>query len=126
MATPTATHNPANAVVEEAVRIAAQGQRRASENAQATLQATRKYFDEFSGVSKDLFDLYSATADAGLQVVFDFQNAIFGSSQASLDTYVKLSKDAYARYAELAKKYQATTLKSYQATAKLFENLAAE
>ena len=122
MANPTTATQTATSVVDEAVRIAAGNSRRSTETAQAALQTGRKYFDHASQVNRDLFALYTAGVDAGLQTFVDFQNAALTSSQTLLDTSAGLTKDAFRRWADLARQAQATTFKTYQANAKLLGN----
>jgi hypothetical protein len=115
MANPsTATPPPASAVVDEAVRIAAEGSRRTAETAQATVQAGRRYLDQTSQLNRDLVALWSATAEAGLQTAFDVQNAAVASGQAWLDASATFTKDAYTRFADVTRQAQATTLKTYR------------
>ena len=119
----TATPNSASAVVDEAVRVAAEGSRRTTESAQAALLAGRKFFDQATQFNRDLFALWSSGADAAFQTAFDVQNAAFASAQAWLDSSASLSKDSLRRWAELTRQAQATTLKSYKSSAKLFDSL---
>jgi hypothetical protein len=104
MANPsTATSNAASAVVDEAVRIAAQGSRRTTESTQAAVQAARGYFD-----------LFTAGADAGFQTAFEFQNAGIAGAQALFDSYVGISRTAFGRYAELTRQAQESAVKTFQ------------
>lgn len=124
--TSTATPHTASAVVDEAVRITAQGSRRTTENAQAALAASRRYLDQANQMNRDLFALWTASAQASLQTSFDVQNAAFASGQAFLESSATISKDALLRWADVASQAQAATLKAYQSNAKLFENLATD
>src|SRR3982751_1432348 len=86
MANPTTVTQTTTSVVDEAVRIAADNSRRSTQSAQAALQAGRKYFDHASQVNRELFALYTAGLDAGLQTLIDVQNAALTSGQTLLDT----------------------------------------
>jgi hypothetical protein len=121
MANPTTVTQTSTSVVDEAVRIAADNSRRSTQSAQAALQAGRKYFDHASQVNRDLFALYTAGLDAGLQTFIDVQNAALTSGQTLLDTSAGLTRDAFRRWADLARQAQATTVKTYQANAKLLD-----
>jgi len=121
MANPTTVTQTSTSVVDEAVRIAADNSRRSTQSAQAALQAGRKYFDHASQVNRDLFALYTAGLDAGLQTVIEVQNAALTSGQTLLDTSAGLTRDAFRRWADLARQAQATTVKTYQANAKLLD-----
>ena len=121
MANPTTVTQTSTSVVDEAVRIAADNSRRSTQSAQAALQAGRKYFDHASQVNRDLFALYTAGLDAGLQTFIEVQNAALTSGQTLLDTSAGLTRDAFRRWADLARQAQATTVKTYQANAKLLE-----
>jgi hypothetical protein len=120
--TTTVTQNTTS-VVDEAVRIAADNSRRSTETAQAALQAGRKYFDHASQVNRDLFALYTAGLDAGLQTFVDVQNAALANAQTLLDSSAGLTKDAFRRWVDLARQAQATTVKTYQANAKLLDSV---
>ena len=122
MANPTTATQTTTSVVDQAVRIAADNSRRSTETAQAVLQAGRKYFDHANEVNRDLFALYTAGFEAGLQTVVDVQNAAVANGQALLDSSVGLTKDAFRRWAELARQAQATALKAYQGNAKLLDS----
>jgi hypothetical protein len=121
MANPTTVTQTSTSVVDEAVRIAGDNSRRSTETAQAALRASRKYFDHTSQVNRDLFALYTAGLDAGLQTFVEFQNAALTNGQTLLDSSVGLTKDAFRRWADLARQAQTTTVKTYQANAKLLE-----
>jgi len=121
MANPTTVTQTATSVVDEAVRIAADNSRRSTESAQAALQAGRKYFDHVAQVNRDLFALYTAGLEAGLQTIVDFQNAALSNSQTLLDTSAGLTRDAFRRWADLTRQAQTTTVKTYQANAKLLD-----
>ena len=121
MANPTTVTQTSTSVVDEAVRIAADNSRRSTQSAQAALQAGRKYFDHASQVNRDLFALYTAGLDAGLQTFIEVQNAALTSGQTLLDTSTGLTRDAFRRWADLARQAQATTVKTYQANAKLLD-----
>ena len=123
MANPTTVTQTATSVVDEAVRIAADNSRRSTESAQAALQAGRTYFDHVAKINRDLFALYTAGVDAGLQTFVDFQNATLTNSQALLDSSAGLTKDAFRRWADLARQAQTTTVKTFQANAKFFESV---
>jgi hypothetical protein len=125
MANPTTATQTTTSVVDEAVRIAADNSRRSTETAQAALQFGRKYFDHATQVNRDLFALYSAGFEAGLQTLVDVQNAAVANGQALLDSSVGLTKDAFGRWAELARQAQATALKTYQGNAKLLDAFTA-
>src|SRR5438445_416757 len=121
MANPTTVTQTSTSVVDEAVRIAADNSRRSTESAQAALQAGRKYFDHAAQVNRDLFALYTAGLEAGLQTFVDYQNAALNSGQTLLDTSAGLTKDAFRRWTDLARQAQATTVKTYQANTKLLD-----
>ena len=126
MANPsTVTASAASTVVDEAVRIAAEGSRRTTENAQAVLQAGRRYIDFAAQLNRDLFALWSASAEAALQTSFAVQNASFASGEAVLDSSVGLSKEALRRWADLARQAQSTTLNTYQAGSRLVGSIVA-
>jgi hypothetical protein len=125
MANPNTATQTTTSVVDEAVRIAADNSRRSTETAQAALQVGRKYFDHATQVNRDLFALYSAGFEAGLQTLVDVQNAAVANGQALLDSSVGLTKDAFGRWAELARQAQATALKTYQGNAKLLDAFTA-
>ena len=125
MANPNTATQTTTSVVDEAVRIAADNSRRSTETAQAALQVGRKYFDHATQVNRDLFALYSAGFEAGLQTLVDVQNAAVANGQALLDSSVGLTKDAFGRWAELAGQAQATALKTYQGNAKLLDAFTA-
>src|SRR5712691_7677178 len=111
MANPsTATPHAASAVVDEAVRITAEGSRRTTENAQAAVAAGRRYFDQANQLNRDLFALWTASAEASLQTSFEVQNAAFASGQAFLESYASISKDAYRRWANVARQAQVATI----------------
>ena len=118
--TTTVTQN-ATSVVDEAVRIAADNSRRSTESAQAALQAGRKYFDFSAQVNRDLFALYTAGLDAGLQTYADVHNAALNNAQTLLDSSAALTKAAFGRWVDLARQAQATTVKTYQANARLLQ-----
>jgi hypothetical protein len=122
MANPTTATQTATSVVDEAVRVAANNSRRSTETAQAALQAGRQYLGHVTEVNHDLFALYTAGFDAGLQTLVDVQNAAVANGQALLDSSVGLTKDAFRRWAELARQAQATALKAYQGNAKLLDS----
>jgi hypothetical protein len=127
MANPsTATPNAASTVVDEAVRIANEGSRRTTENAQAALAFGRRYLDQTSQLNRDLFAVWTASVEAGFQTAFDIQNAALASSQSAFETSFSLSKDALRRWADVTRQVQATTLKAYQSNARLLESLASE
>ena len=117
-ASSTTTHAPANAVVDEAVRITAEGARRSTETAAAALQQTRSYFDHAAEFNRDVFALWSDSANAWLKMAFDVQNAAIANTQSWFNTSSSITKTAMEHYAELMQKTQATTLKTYQAGAK--------
>jgi len=121
MANPsTATSNTASAAVDEAVRIAAQNSRRTTESVQAALQASRAYVEQANRFNRDLFALYTAGLDAGLQTAFEMQSVGLANAQSLFDSYAGIGKTAISRYADLAKQVQATTLKTYQAGARFW------
>jgi hypothetical protein len=123
MANPnTAAQTAATSVVDQAVRIAADNSRRSTESAQAALQAGRKYFEHVAEVNRDLFSLYTAGLDAGLETFVDYQNAALANTAVLFDTSANLTKDAFRRYTDLARQAQATTVKTYQGNAKLFDS----
>ena len=122
----TATATAASTAVDEAVRIAAESSRRTTQSAQAAVQASRKYFDLGVQINRDLADLWTASADAGLQTAFDAQNAYLASAQTGIDTWTSLSKDAFNRWAALTRQAQSITLKSYEASNKLFQSLTVD
>jgi hypothetical protein len=122
----TAAPTTGSNAVEEAVRIAAEGSRRTTQNAQAAVQASRKYFDLGVQINRDLIDLWTATADASLQTAFDAQNAALANGQTSIDAWTSLSKEAFNRFADLTRQAQSITLKSYEASNKLFQSLTVD
>jgi hypothetical protein len=122
----TAAPTTGSTAVEEAVRIAAEGSRRTTQNAQAAVQASRKYFDLGVQINRDLIDLWTATADASLQTAFDAQNAALANGQTSIDAWTSLSKEAFNRFADLTRQAQSITLKSYEASNKLFQSLTVD
>ena len=127
MPNPTTTATtPGSTAVEEAVRIAAEGSRRTTQNAQAAVQASRKYFDLGVQINRDLFDLWTAAADAGLQTAFDAQNAALANTQTSIDAWTSLSKEAVNRFTALTRQAQSITQKSYEASNKLFQSLTVD
>jgi hypothetical protein len=113
MANPsTAPSQAASAVVDEAVRIAAEGSRRTTESAQAALQATRGYLEQASQLNRDLFALFTAGAEASFQTTFQLQNANLASAEALFDSYVGISKTTFARATDFTRQAQETTLKT--------------
>jgi predicted TIM-barrel fold metal-dependent hydrolase len=121
--TTTVTQSAASTAVDEAVRIAAEGSRRTTQTAQAAVQASRKYVDLGAQINRDLVELWTASADAGLQIAFDAQNAALASAQTGIDSWASLSKDAFRRFADLTRQAQSVTLKSYESSNKLFQSL---
>lgn len=119
----TSASSSASNVVDEAVRIAAEGSRRTTESAQAVLQAGRKYYDQTAQLNRDLFAFWTQSADAGFQTAFEIQNAALANTQAWFDSAASLNKDALRRWADLTRQAQATTLKSYQTSARLLESI---
>jgi hypothetical protein len=111
----TSTASPTPAVIEEAIRITAESQRRATENAQAAVQATRRYFDQGAQLNKDLWALWTATFEAGLQTTFDVQNAA-----------LTVGEDTAKRWADLTRQAQATATRTHQANAKYVSGLITE
>src|SRR5207248_8074392 len=100
MATPSTTPAAASAVVDEAVRITAQGSKRTTESAQAALQGFRTYLEQANQVNRELFALMSDTADAAFQTAFDAQNAAVAQTQTWFDSSLQLNKAAFTRYAD--------------------------
>jgi hypothetical protein len=127
MPNPTTTASTtASSAVDEAVRIAAEGSRRTTQTAQAAVQASRKYFDLGVQINRDLVDLWTTAANAGLEMAFEAQNVYLANTQTGIDSWASLSKDAYRRIADLTRQAQQVTLKSYEASNKLFQSLTVD
>jgi hypothetical protein len=122
----TASSTAASSAVDEAVRIAAEGSRRTTQTAQAAVQAGRKYFDLGVQINRDLVDLWTTAANAGLEIAFEAQNVTLANTQTGIDTWASLTKDAYRRLADLTRQAQQVTLKSYEASNKLFQSLTVD
>jgi translation elongation factor EF-Ts len=125
--TPSTASTPVSrAAVDEAVRIAADSSRRATDNAQAAVAAGQQFLDFANQINRDLFSLWTSAVETSLQATFETQNAALASSQSLFDTSAKINKDALNRWIDVARQSQATTLKAYQSSTKLFGSLTHE
>jgi hypothetical protein len=77
-------------------------------------------------VNRDLYELWTRTADAGFQTAFEAQNAALASGQAWLDGATSITQGAYRRWADLTRQAQATALKTYQVTTRFAEATATD
>jgi len=108
----------ASAAVAEATRIAAQAARTNTENAKASIEAARSYFDEANGLGRDLLNTWSTQSEAVIKTAFGAQNAAIEAGLSLFDLSVKSNKQAVAQFTELLKRTQEATLESWQSTIK--------
>ena len=89
-------------------------------------QAGRRYIDRVAQLNRELIELWTSSAEGGLQTVHSLQTAAVETGQSFLDASTRFGKDAMKSWAELARAAQSTTLKTYQTSARLFEATPAE
>jgi hypothetical protein len=108
----------ATAAVAEATRIAAEAAKTNTENAKASIEAARSYFDEASGLGRDLLSTWSTQSEAVLKTAFGAQSAAIDTGLSLFDLSVKSNKQAVAQFTELLKRTQEATLEAWQSTIK--------
>jgi hypothetical protein len=108
----------ATAAVAEATRIAAQAAWANTENAKASIEAARSYFDEANSLGRDLLSTWSTQSEAVLKTAFGAQNAAIDAGLSLFDLGVKSNKQAVAQFTELLKRTQQATLETWQSTIK--------
>ena len=121
MSTTTMNEMPetAAAAVAEATRIAAQAARTNTENAKASIEAARTYFDEANSLGRDLLSTWSVQSEScPSRRAFGAQNAAIEAGLGLFDLSVKSNKQAVAQFSELLKRTQQATLETWQSTIK--------
>jgi hypothetical protein len=120
MSTTTMNDMPqsATAAVAEATRIAADAARTNTQNAKASIEAARSYFDEANGLGRDLLNTWSTQSEEVLRTAFGAQNAAIDAGLSLFDLSVKSNKQAVAQFSDLLKRTQQATLETWQSTIK--------
>jgi hypothetical protein len=80
----------------------------------ATAEVASHFIDQVRQLNRDSLERAAATAEAGLTITFEAQNAALASGLAWFDASVNFTRDAYSHYADVTKQVQANALKTYQ------------
>jgi hypothetical protein len=74
-------------------------------------EAARRYMDESTAIGRTYFDNFAASAQAGLRLAFDIQNAMIQASRVMMDATVQANRTWLDQTAGTIRKGQDATAK---------------